>query len=279
MYKILSKTKLADRIYRMTVSAPEIANKVKAGQFLILRVNETGERIPLTYCDWSREDGTISFSFLVIGKTTKLLSTLNEGDSILDIAGPLGQPTHVEKYGHVVCISGGVGTAEILPVAKAYKEAGNKVTVIIGARSANMLILEDELSASVDAFLIATDDGSKGYHGFGIELLKELAQKEKIDLVFTVGPVPMMRAVSNLTEDLGIEAVASLNPIMVDGTGMCGACRVEVGGQTMFGCVDGPEFDAHQVNWELLMSRQRTYLEEEKKSFEKFEEACSCHPS
>lgn len=263
----------------MTVSAPDIAGKVEAGQFLILRANEQGERIPLTYCDWDKKNGTISFSFLVIGKTTKLLSTLNVGDSILDIAGPLGKATHVEKYGHVVCISGGVGTAEILPVARAYKEAGNKVTVIIGARTAGMLILEDELAAAVDELLVATDDGSKGYHGFGLNLLKEMANKEKVDLVFTVGPVPMMRAVADLTEGYDIETVASLNPIMVDGTGMCGACRVEVGGKTMFGCVDGPEFDAHQVNWELLMSRQRTYTDEEARSLEKFEEACSCLPN
>lgn len=279
MYKIVNKRNLAENIFELTIDAPHVAKKVKAGQFLIIRINEKGERIPLTFCKWDVGKGTISIAFLVVGKTTKHLSTLEVGDFIQDVVGPLGTPTHIEKTGNVVCIAGGIGSAEVLPVAKAFKEAGNTVTVIEGAKNKDLLIYEDELDKAADRFLVATDDGSKGFHGFGIDVLKDLIVKEKIDLVHVVGPTIMMKAVSEFTKISNIKTIASLNPIMLDGSGMCGVCRVEVGGKTVFGCVDGPEFDAHLVNWDLLISRQKMYLEQEKQSYQSFLEKqkdCDC---
>lgn len=276
MHKIIGKRQLAVNIFEYVINAPEIAKKVKAGQFLILRIDDFGERIPLTFCDWDTVSGTITIAFLVVGKTTKYLSTLEVGDYIKDIAGPLGHPTEVEKAGNIVCIAGGVGSAEMKPTAKAFKADGNRVTVIEGARSANLLIYEDELSAISDRFLVATDDGSKGYHDFGVALLKQLLETEKIDLVHTVGPAIMMKAVAETTRPYGVKTVVSLNPIMLDGSGMCGACRVEVSGKTFFGCVDGPEFDGHQVNWDLLLLRQKSYLKHEKKSLAVFSNDTNC---
>lgn len=280
MHKIVKKRQLAETIFEYVIEAPEIAKKVQAGQFLILRIDDFGERIPLTFCDWDAAAGTITIAFLVIGKTTKHLSTLEAGDHIKDIAGPLGHQTEVKKVGNVVCIAGGVGSAEMKPTAKAFKTAGNKVTVIEGARCADMLIYEDELAAVSDRLLIATDDGSKGHHGYGVEVLKQLLENENIDLVHTVGPAIMMKVVSDTTRPYGVETIVSLNPIMLDGTGMCGVCRVEVSGRTLFGCVDGPEFDGHQVDWDLLLLRQKTYKGKEKESLEIFDKKqnheCGC---
>jgi len=272
MYKILKKVQLCPIVYLMEVEAPLIARKNKPGQFVVLRVHDKGERIPLTIVNSDEKRGSITLIFQVVGKTTKLLSKLNEGDYIMNIAGPLGKPTEIEHYGTVVLVGGGVGAAEIYPEAKAFKAAGNYVIGIVGARTANLLILENELRQVCDEFYIATDDGSKGHHGFVSDVLKQLIDKGvKIDLVYAVGPTIMMKVISNLTKPYGIKTLVSLNPIMLDATGMCGVCRVKVGGEIKFACVDGPEFDGHLVDFDLLMARQRTYLDEEKKILEIYE--------
>ena len=267
MNEITHKELIAPQVYLMKVAAPKIARKRKAGQFVILRVIETGERFPLTIADSDPDQGTITIVFQVVGKSTQDLSALDVGDSIMDVVGPLGKPTHIEKFGHVVCIGGGVGIAPIYPIVCAMKAAGNRVTSIISARSKDLLILETEMAAHSDDLKIATDDGSKGFKGFPTEILKEMIESgEKIDLVVSVGPVPLMRAVCNVTRPHELSTVVSLNPIMVDGTGMCGGCRVTVGGETKFVCVDGPEFAGLQVDFEELMKRQRTYHEMERMS-------------
>jgi ferredoxin--NADP+ reductase len=272
MYKILKKMQLCPIVYLIEVEAPLIARKNKPGQFVVLRVHEKGERIPLTIVNSDEKRGSITLIFQVVGKTTKLLSKLNEGDYIMNIVGPLGKPTEIEHYGTVVLIGGGVGAAEIYPEAKAFKAAGNYVIGIVGARTANLLILENELKQVCDEFYITTDDGSKGHHGFVSDILKQLIDKGvKIDLVYAVGPTIMMKVISNLTKPYGIKTLVSLNPIMLDATGMCGVCRVKVGGEIKFACVDGPEFDGHLVDFDLLMARQRTYLDEEKKILELYE--------
>jgi ferredoxin--NADP+ reductase len=272
MYKILKKMQLCPIVYLIEVEAPLIARKNKPGQFVVLRVHEKGERIPLTIVNSDEKRGSITLIFQVVGKTTKLLSKLNEGDYIMNIVGPLGKPTEIEHYGTVVLIGGGVGAAEIYPEAKAFKAAGNYVIGIVGARTANLLILENELKQVCDEFYITTDDGSKGHHGFVSDILKQLIDKGvKIDLVYAVGPTIMMKVISNLTKPYGIKTLVSLNPIMLDATGMCGVCRVKVGGEIKLACVDGPEFDGHLVDFDLLMARQRTYLDEEKKILELYE--------
>lgn len=253
------------------VEAPLVAGRNKPGQFIVLRVNEKGERIPLTIVDSSAERGSIALIFQVVGKTTRLLSELNEGDCVLDVVGPLGKPTEVKRYGTVALVGGGVGIAEIYPEAKAFKAAGNEVLGIIGARTAELLILEEELRQICDEVHVATDDGSRGQRGFVSDVLKRLMEERRIDLVYAVGPTLMMKAVSNLTKPRGIKTLVSLNPIMLDATGMCGACRVKVGGEIRFACVDGPEFDGHLVDFDLLMARQRMYLEEEKMALELYE--------
>jgi len=262
--KILRKEQLAPEIFLMELNAPEIARKHRAGQFIILRVNDKGERIPLTVADKNPEKGTITLIFQVVGKTTMMLSDLSVGDEISDLVGPLGNPTEVEYFGTVVCIGGGVGVAPLYPIAKALKQAGNHLVSIIGARSANLLILEEEINAISDRLEITTDDGSKGFHGFVSEVLKKMIDRgEKIDLVIAIGPVPMMKAVVKLTKETGLKTIVSLNPIMIDGTGMCGGCRVLVGGQTKFACVDGPEFDGQLVDFDNLTARLKTYREME----------------
>ena len=272
MYKILKKMQLCPIVYLIEVEAPLIARKNKPGQFVVLRVHEKGERIPLTIVNSDEKRGSITLIFQVVGKTTKLLSKLNEGDYIMNIVGPLGKPTEIEHYGTVVLIGGGVGAAEIYPEAKAFKAAGNYVIGIVGARTANLLILENELKQDCDEFYITTDDGSKGHHGFVSDILKQLIDKGvKIDLVYAVGPTIMMKVISNLTKPYGIKTLVSLNPIMLDATGMCGVCRVKVGEEIKFACVDGPEFNGHLVDFDLLMARQRTYLDEEKKILELYE--------
>ncbi len=263
MYRIIRRKELADGIKLFDFSAPMIARKAQPGQFVILRVDEKGERIPLTIVDSDSGKGTITLVVHEVGRTTMKLGALNEGDSVIDIAGPLGNPSDIRKYGTVVCVGGGVGAALIYPEVRAFKNAGNRVISIIGARSKDLLIFRDEISAVSDEIFIATDDGSEGHHGFVSDVLGEILGKRRVDLVFAVGPVPMMKAVADITRHK-VRTVVSLNPIMIDGTGMCGSCRVEIGGETKFACVDGPEFDAHLVDFDQLMTRNARYLAEER---------------
>lgn len=277
MFRILSKRVMAEgTVVHIKVEAPLIAKKAKPGQFIILRVNEKGERIPLTMAETDPEKGTIDLIFQVVGKTTALLSTLNVGDSIADVVGPLGRPTHIEKVGSVACVGGGTGIAVLYPITKAYKEIGNHVISIIGARTKDLLILEEEMRGISDEFFITTDDGSYGEKGFVTDILKRLLdEKRDIKLVIGIGPVPMMKFLSALTKKYGVKTIVSLNSIMVDGTGMCGACRVTVGGKTKFTCVDGPEFDGHEVDFDELQKRLLAYQEEEKIAMARFK--CGCH--
>ncbi|MBP8979711.1 MAG: sulfide/dihydroorotate dehydrogenase-like FAD/NAD-binding protein [Syntrophobacterales bacterium] len=270
MSRIVYKEQLSDSVVRMDLEAPEIARKRRAGQFLVLKVNERGERIPLTIVDSDGEKGTVTIIYQIVGKTTALMSELAVGDEIQDVQGPLGNPTEIENYGHVVCIGGGVGVGVIYPITKALKEAGNRVTSIIGARTRSLIILEAEMRAASHELIVATDDGSYGVHGFVSNVLQGIIDAgEKIDRVFAIGPVPMMKVIANLTRPYGIKTIVSLNAIMVDATGMCGACRVAVGGKTKFTCVDGPEFDGHEVDFDLLTSRLRMYCAQEGESYER----------
>lgn len=263
MYPIVKKKVLAKNIKLLEIKAPDVARKAQAGQFIILRIDEPGERIPLTIADFDRERGTIATIFQEVGYTTQQLGQLEEGDSLADFVGPLGQPTEVENYGRVVCVGGGVGVAPIYPIARALKEAGNEVISIIGARSRDLLILEEEMRAISDELLVATDDGSYGHKGFVTDLLVKVLREKQVNRVWGIGPAVMMKAVSEVTRPFGVTTIVSMNPIMVDGTGMCGACRVSVGGETKFACVDGPEFDGHQVDWQLALRRLSMYKEEE----------------
>ena len=270
MYKILDKKMLSAGVFQFEIEAPRVAKKTQPGQFIILRVNEEGERIPLTVADFNREKGSITIIFQVVGATTELLSQLEAGDNILDFVGPLGKPSEiVPDLGTVVCIGGGIGVAPVHPIARAMKEAGNKVISIMGARSKDILIMEDEMKKASDEVLITTDDGSYGIHGFVTTALVQLIERgEKPAVVYAIGPVVMMRSVVEATRPLGIKTIVSLNPIMVDGTGMCGGCRVQVGDETKFACVDGPEFDGHQVDFKGLMARQGMYREQESEAKE-----------
>jgi len=274
--KILATEVLTPNSKLFVVEAPQIARKAKPGQFIILRVDEKGERIPLTIADRNPEGGTITLIVQQIGKTTREMGTLEAGDYLADVVGPLGLPTHVQKYGTVLCIGGGFGMAAMFPIARAFKEAGNKLIAVIGARSENLLLWESRMQSIADEMYVTTDDGSKGTKGIVIDPLKNLIEQgRKLDLVVAIGPVVMMKAVSKLTEPAGIKTLVSLNPIMIDGTGMCGGCRVTVGGKTKFCCVDGPDFDAHQVDWDELLARLTVYQPEEKMSLEKYQcETC-----
>lgn len=271
MYKILEKEELTEGVKRMKVEAPDIARKAQPGQFIILRIDESGERIPLTVGDYDRDGGTITIVFQEVGKTTKHLGMLNQGDSILDFVGPLGKPSEIEKFGKVVCVGGGVGTAVIYPITRALYDAGNEVISIVGARNADLLILEEEMAAVSHQLIITTDDGTKGRKALVTEPLKELLEAQKIDRVIAIGPAIMMKFVAKTTQPFGVKTIVSLNTIMIDATGMCGGCRVCVGGETKFACVDGPEFDAHEVDFDLLMARLNQYLDEEKASMERFQ--------
>jgi len=281
MYKILEKKVWSDKepgITEFVLDAPEIARAHEAGQFVILIADESGERIPLTVADKDVEKGTINILFQEVGKSTWCLGRMKEGESLLHVAGPLGKPTHIEKFGTVVCVGGGIGVAPVHPIAQAMKEAGNHVISIIGARSKDLLIYEERMRAASNDLRITTDDGSYGRHGFVTDELKAIIDEEKvkIDCAVVIGPPMMMKFTCKATEPYGIKTYASLNTIMVDGTGMCGACRVTVGGKTKFVCVDGPEFDGHAVDFDEMMLRQKQYLPEEKLSFD----ACkkkSCH--
>lgn len=264
MFKILKKKELSAGVQLFELEAPRIAKKARPGQFVILRIDEEGERIPLTIADFDREAETITIIFQEVGASTKQLGAMQEGDAIVDLVGPLGNKTHIERMGNVVCIGGGIGVAPIYPIARAMKEAGNHVISIMGARSKDILILEDEMRAVSDEVYITTDDGTKGIKGFVTDQLKTLIDSGmEIGVVIAIGPVVMMRSVAETTRPYGIHTVVSLNPIMVDGTGMCGGCRVKIGEESKFACVDGPEFDAHQVDFAGLMSRQRMYKTKE----------------
>ena len=272
MYKILEKKKLVPNIHLFKVAAPAVARKAKAGQFVVIRIDEKGERVPLTLADWDVEAGSVTIVFMEVGTTTAKLARLNAGDSIADLIGPLGLPSHIEKFGTVVCVAGGVGVAPVTPIARALKEKGNKIISIMGARSKDLIFWEDELRQVSDQLIVTTDDGSYGRKGLVTEPLKELLESDgKIDLVIAIGPAIMMKFCARTTEPFGVKTMVSLNTIMVDGTGMCGCCRASVGGETRFACVDGPDFDGHQVDWDLVMARQRTYLDEEKRSFEQWQ--------
>jgi len=275
LYKVLEKTFLQEIVVRTVIEAPEIARKRKAGQFVVLMIDDKGERIPLTIVDSDSKKGTITIIYQIVGKTTAQLAKLNKGDFIMHVLGPLGHPTEIEKFGTAVVVGGGVGIGVAYPIAAALKKAGNKVISIIGARTKDILILEDDMRKVSDQLLVATDDGSYGFCGFTSQVLQNVIDSgEKIDVIYAIGPVPMMRVLANLTKPYGIKTIVSLNPIMVDATGMCGACRVSVGGKTKFGCVDGPEFDGHQVDFPLLMSRLRMYNNEEKQAVQRYR--CEC---
>lgn len=267
MFKIIHAQFIAPGIKRFVLEAPRIARKQKPGQFVILRIYEQGERIPVTIENSDPERGTISIVVQSAGKTTYLLNSLNTGDQILDVVGPLGKPSEIEKFGTVVVVGGGVGTAMAYPSAAAFKRAGNRVISIVGARTKELVILEQELRAVSDAVMITTDDGSYADKGFVTDKLRQLIQNgTRIDLVLAIGPIVMMRAVAELTRKENIRTVVSLNPIMIDGTGMCGGCRVPVDGKSEFACVDGPEFDAHKVNFEVLVQRNSMYRDAEQRS-------------
>ncbi len=277
-YKILFHENLTPVTHRVIIDAPHIGAKAKPGQFVIVRVNETGERIPFTISRPDPEKGTVDLIFQEVGKSSKLLGTLREGDEVMDIVGPLGEPTEIENFGHAVSVGGGYGNAVLLPITAGLKAAGNKVTTIIGARTKDLIILEDDLDKVSDKLIVCTDDGSYGVNGFvTVELKKLLDSGEKIDFVLAIGPLPMMEAVSKMTQPYGIKTIVSLNPIMVDGTGMCGACRVEVNGETKFACVDGPEFDGHGVNFDVLRQRLVAYRKMEQMSDEMFEKERAKH--
>ncbi|MGO5130265.1 sulfide/dihydroorotate dehydrogenase-like FAD/NAD-binding protein [Mitsuokella jalaludinii] len=269
MFKILRKEELSPNVYAMDIEAPRVAKKAEPGQFIILRVNEEGERIPLTIADFDRESGKILIVFQAIGASTMELAAMKAGDCLLDFVGPLGRPSEIQKLdGTMVVVGGGIGVAPTYPIARAMKEAGNKVIAIMGAKTKDILIMEDEMKAVTDEVLVTTDDGSYGIKGFVTNAVQALVDRgEKIAQITAIGPVIMMKSVADATRDLGIHTVVSLNPIMVDGTGMCGGCRVTVGDETKFACVDGPEFDGHLVDFKGLMSRQRMYrdLEAEEK--------------
>jgi ferredoxin/flavodoxin---NADP+ reductase len=270
MFPIVRAESLAPTITLFEIKAPFVARKRKAGNFVMIRVEEGGERIPLTIADSNPAEGTITLIVQAIGGTTKLLSGRKAGDFILDVVGPLGNPTPIENHGVVACVGGGVGTAELYPIAKALKEAGNTVHTIIGARSRELVILEKEMQSCSDRVYVTTDDGSYARKGFVTDQLKELCDgTHPPHAVYAIGPLPMMKAVARLTQPYGIHTLVSLNTIMVDGTGMCGGCRVTVGGQMKFACVDGPEFDGHKVDFDELMMRNRTYIDMEKVTDEK----------
>lgn len=272
MFRILEKKELAKEVTQITVEAPVIANKACAGQFVVLLLDDRGERIPLTLADWDKTKGSITLIFQKVGFSTKKLGSLDIGDNIQHILGPLGHPTKAEKSGEVYCVGGGVGIAEVYPVSRAFKQAGNRVTGIIGARAKDLIILEDKMRLVCDELFITTDDGSYEKKGFVTDILKglfEVIEKSTHTkypgLVYAIGPVPMMKAVSGLTRDYGVKTIVSINPIMVDATGMCGACRCSVDGKTVFGCVDGPDFDGHKVDFDQLQSRLNLFKEQENK--------------
>jgi len=270
LFKIVERKQLSENVVKNVIQAPDIAVRRKAGQFVILMIDEKGERIPLTIVDSDPEAGTITIIYQIVGKTTTALAALKEGDYILNVLGPLGHATEIDNFGTAVCVGGGVGVGVIYPIAKALREAGCHVISIIGARTKDLLILEEETRRVSHKLTVCTDDGSYGFHGFVSAVLQQMIDAgEKIDRVYAIGPVPMMRVLANLTRPHKIKTIVSLNPIMVDGTGMCGACRVSVAGKTRFTCVEGPEFDGHEVDFGLLTTRLQMYTEQEKLALER----------
>lgn len=280
MFEILEKERIGPGVNRAVISAPDIARAHKPGQFIILRCHQDGERIPLTVADKDVEKGTITLVWQEVGVTTYYLGTMCVGERLHDMCGPLGKPTHVEKFGTVVSVGGGIGVAPLFPITKAMHDGGNHVITIIGARTEGLLIMTEDMRKVCDELLISTDDGSFGIHGFVTQVLQGLIDEgRQIDLCVAIGPVPMMKAVVNVTKQANLPTVVSLNPIMVDGTGMCGACRVEVAGKTMFGCVDGPEFNGFDVDFDLLTKRLAMYKGPELIALNKFRESprgCEC---
>ncbi|MFC1480313.1 sulfide/dihydroorotate dehydrogenase-like FAD/NAD-binding protein [Candidatus Omnitrophota bacterium] len=274
MHKIVRKKQLNPEICLLELEAGDIAMSANPGQFVILRIDEVGERFPLTLYDFDRDRGTITVVCQAVGVSTKKLCALNEGDSVLDIAGPLGHATQTKNIGKVICIGGGVGTAEAYPIARAIKKGGNDVTVIIGAKTKDLVICEDDIKNFCDKVHITTDDGSYGRKGFVTDVLRELLEKDSYDLVFAIGPLVMMKAVSEMTRAKSIKTLVSLNSIMIDGTGMCGGCRIRYNSQPKFTCVDGPEFDGHLVDFEDLMHRQERYKDKERLALDHYEEKC-----
>jgi ferredoxin--NADP+ reductase len=276
VYEILHKQVLSEVVKLMVIEAPEVARKAQAGQFVIVRVDEHGERIPLTIADYDREKGTITLIFQEVGKTTMHLGTLEPGDKLATFTGPLGHATEIENFGTVVCVGGGVGIAPLYPITRALKDAGNTVISIIGARSKDLLFWEDRMRAVSDELVVCTDDGSYGRKALVTEPLKEVleAHDGEIARVWAIGPAIMMKFCAATTKPFNVPTIVSLNTVMIDGTGMCGGCRVQLTGGAQFVCVDGPEFDAHQVDWDLLLARQRFYLEEEKQAVDRWHHQC-----
>lgn len=270
--KITATETLGPKIYLSKVEAPAVAARAQAGQFVIVRVDEKGERIPLTIADWDKAGGTVTIVFMVVGAETAILATRKAGESIADFVGPLGTPSEIEKFGTVVCVGGGVGIAAIMPIARALKQAGNQVISIIGSRSKDLLFWEEKMRAASNELITCTDDGSYARKALVTEPLKEVLQQRPVNRVVVVGPTVMMRVCSEVTRPFGVKTMVSLNPIMLDGTGMCGCCRVVAAGVTKFACVDGPELDAHEIDWALLRSRQTTYLAKEAESLKLWQE-------
>ncbi len=264
-YKILAKKEICPNQYEITVEAPYVVRNAQAGQFIIFRADENSERVPLTIADVNKERGELTLVFMAVGFSTKKLAALNAGDEIHDIVGPLGKPTHIKKYGTVVCLAGGYGAAPCYLIAKAFKDAGNKVYMIMGARNKDLIFWADKMQNACTELYITTDDGTMGEKGFVTQVLEKIMNREKVDYAIAVGPMPMMRAVAEMTRGKGIYTEASMNPIMVDGTGMCGACRVTVGGEVKFACVDGPDFDAHKIDFDEVINRTRIYKDQERK--------------
>ena len=267
-YRILYKEEICPNQYEIRIDAPYVVRNAKAGQFIIFRAGEDDERVPLTIADVDKEKGILTLVFMAVGYSTKKLASLGVGDEIADIVGPLGQPTHIKNYGTVVCLAGGYGAAPCYLIAKAFKEAGNKVYMIMGARNKDLIFWADKMKSACSELFITTDDGTMGEKGFVTQVLERLMNQEKIDYAIAVGPMPMMRAVANMTQGKGIYTEASMNPIMVDGTGMCGACRLTVGGEVKFACVDGPDFDAHKIDFDEVINRTKIYKDYERKRSE-----------
>lgn len=271
MARILEKRLIREPdVFYYRIDAPRLSKKARPGQFVIIRLHDRGERIPLSLADIDFRAGTISLIVMAVGKTTSEMSEMKAGDDILDLCGPLGQPTHIEKVGRVILVGGGFGVAPLYPIARAFKEAGNEVITVMGARSADLLVYEKEMAAICDRVLVTTDDGSKGLQGLVTQALEQEIQARGADLVMTVGPAIMMKFVTETTRKFGVKTMVSLNPIMVDGTGMCGGCRVTVGEKTRFACTDGPDFDGHEVDWDVLLNRQTSFRKEESESFEQW---------
>ena len=267
-YKILDKIELCPNQYELKIDAPFVTRNAQAGQFIIFRVETDGERVPITIADVDREKGILTVVFMAVGYSTKKLAQLEVGDEILDVVGPLGKATEIENYGTVVCVAGGYGAAPCYLISKAFHDAGNKVHMIMGARNKDLLFWQDKMATACTELHIATDDGTLGHKGFVTEVLADIMKKEKVNYVIAVGPMPMMRAVANLTREEGIKTEASMNPIMIDGTGMCGACRVTVGNEVKFACIDGPDFDAHKIDFDEVINRTRIYKDEERRRSE-----------